>query len=146
MDVLYDRLTGIACPKAVFIMACHSGDATQRTLRDPVRELTPGGVGPFVLTACAPSESALVDPIDGSLMAQALLKAARTGRDKSVLELAESISTGVRMLLADLQAADRREPDPKKKRFDPRDLNATQTPQMFAPDPQVMQRVLILRR
>jgi WD40 repeat protein len=146
MDVLYDRLTGIPCPKAVFIMACHSGDATQRTLRDPVRELTPGGVGPFVLTACAPSESALVDPNDGSLMAQALLKAAKTGRERSVLGLAEAVGPGVRTLLADLQAADRRERDPKKRRFDPRDLSATQTPQMFAPDPQAMQRVLILRR
>ena len=75
-----------------------------------------------------------------------MVKAARTGRQWTVLDLAEAVGGGVRTLLTDLQAADRRERDPTKSVSTRAISSATQTPQMFAPDPQAMQRLLILRR
>lgn len=71
---LYRALTEIRSRKLVLLNACHSGDATIRTLRDPVRDLTPGGVGPVVLSACDHKELAFVAD-EGSLFTRAMLEA-----------------------------------------------------------------------
>ncbi len=131
-EALYARLARIACPKVVMVMACHSGDATRRTLRDPVRELTPGGVGPMVLTACAPAESALVDDLDGSLMAQALAETAETPREWTVAAVADAVRQQVPRRVSDL-AAKRRE-------------KLKQTPQVYAPDPDAARRWVLFRK
>lgn len=55
---LYEKLATIRCRKVVFLDACHAGEATF----NPVRSLTPGGVGPIIYAACDRSELAYEHP------------------------------------------------------------------------------------
>jgi hypothetical protein len=148
-DALYRGLTKIKAAKVVLLMACQSGDATESGLSDPVRELTPGGVGPVVLAACQPTESALVDPVAGSLFAQSISAAALAGRvarrQLSALDLARAVAVDLPRRLKELQDADRAEQDPALKRFDPKDLTLTQTPQLFTPGPDVAAGIVLFR-
>lgn len=55
---LYNKLAALRCRKIVFLDACHSGEAAF----NPVRSLTPGGVGPIIYAACDRSELAYEHP------------------------------------------------------------------------------------
>jgi hypothetical protein len=55
---LYERLSALPCRKLLLLDACHSGDVLRT---NPVRELTPDAVGPVILAACGPKESAVED-------------------------------------------------------------------------------------
>jgi WD40 repeat protein len=52
---LYDALAELPCHKFILLDACHAGFFTT----NPVRELTRDGVGPIILAACKPHESAI---------------------------------------------------------------------------------------
>lgn len=144
-DALFKGLTSLPATKVVLLMACHSGDATTTALSDPVRQLTPGGVGPVVLAACEPTESAWVDPIDGSLFTQAIV-AAVGNKDVSVRSLAKEVQARVPRLLEDLKDAARKEPNPKLRRFDlTKYATVTQRPQLYAPDPDVPAGLVLFR-
>jgi hypothetical protein len=60
-EELYDELVRLPCHKLLLLDACHAG-GTQKELLDssanPVRVLTRDGVGPIILAACGPKESA----------------------------------------------------------------------------------------
>jgi WD40 repeat protein len=77
-DQFYAWLSRVPCRKLVLLSACHAGDATQRTLREPVRDLTPFGVGPVVLSAARADEEALAYDFKGSIFAQAIAEALST--------------------------------------------------------------------
>ncbi len=55
---LYEKLAALRCRKILFLDACHSGEATF----NPVRSLTPGGLGPIIYAACDRSELAYEHP------------------------------------------------------------------------------------
>jgi WD40 repeat protein len=140
-DALYRQLTSLRCRKLVLLMTCRSGDALQRTVRgDPVRELTPGGVGPAVLTACKPHESAIV-PDDGSLFCHALVEAGRRQERLDVRGLVDFVRARVPQLLQELQEEARREKNPARDWL----LKATQTPDFFSGDPDV-ERLPVLEK
>lgn len=142
-DELNDHLARIRGRKVVLLMTCHSGDIVRGGLRDPVRELTPGGVGPVVIAACAARESALVHPSAGSLFAVALRAEAQAKPRMTASELAEAIQSRVPKILADWKAADQAEPDPNKRLL-PADLvDVLQIPTIFAPDPEVARTIVI---
>jgi WD40 repeat protein len=60
-EELYDELVKLPCHKLLLLDACHAG-GTEKELLDssanPVRVLTRDGVGPIILAACGPKESA----------------------------------------------------------------------------------------
>lgn len=142
-DVLNDHLARIRGRKVVMLMTCHSGDALRGSLRDPVRELTPGGVGPVVIAACAARESALVHPTLGSLF-QVALRAEVAGKPRfTANELAEAIQSRVPKILAEWKQADLAEPNPDKRLLPPDLIEALQMPCMFAPDPEVGHTIVI---
>jgi hypothetical protein len=49
---LYAALAQLNCRKVVFLDTCHSG------AMDPLRDLRPNGMGPLILSSCAPHETA----------------------------------------------------------------------------------------
>jgi WD40 repeat protein len=75
---VYDVIAKINCHKLILLDACHSG--TIAVAVNPIRELTRDGVGPVIIAACQPGESAiemefnLDDPAYG-LFAQTLRRA-----------------------------------------------------------------------
>ncbi len=58
---LYREIRRLNCRTLVLLDACHSGTI----IEDPVRQLTPEGVGPVILSACEPREAAAEDRILG---------------------------------------------------------------------------------
>jgi hypothetical protein len=58
---LYREVRRLNCRTVVLLDACHSGTI----IEDPVRQLTPDGVGPVILSASGPRESAVEDKILG---------------------------------------------------------------------------------
>ena len=54
---LYREVRRLNCRTMVLLDACHSGTI----IEDPVRQLTPEGVGPVILSACEPREAAAED-------------------------------------------------------------------------------------
>ena len=52
---LYDAIIHLPCRKVILLYACHSGTIGV----SPVRELTRDGIGPVILAACSPEESAI---------------------------------------------------------------------------------------
>lgn len=54
---LYEVITRINCHKLILLDACHSGTIAVDV--NPIRELTRDGVGPVIIAACQPGESAL---------------------------------------------------------------------------------------
>jgi WD40 repeat protein len=142
-DELNDHLARIRGRKVVLLMTCHSGDVVRGSLRDPVRELTPGGVGPVVIAACAARESALVHPSAGSLFAVALRAEAQTKPRMTAAELAEAIQTRVPRILAEWKQADLAEPDKDKRLLPPDLVDVLQLPTIFAPDPEVARTIIL---
>lgn len=55
---LYRLLTKIPCRKIVLLDTCRSGTI----ISNPIRNLTPDGVGPIILASTTPGQSALEDP------------------------------------------------------------------------------------
>ena len=116
----------------------------EKLLRDPVRDLTPGGVGPVVLSACDPKEPAFVAD-QGSLFTRAIHEAltsrfaeADLDRNNQVdtLELAQFVRSRVPQLLQEAKAHDRIADKDKAK---------YQTP-CFYPEPGLMERFPIARQ
>jgi WD40 repeat protein len=60
-DELYGKLVKLPCHKLILIDACHSGAAqgAVTTEEAPIRILTQDGIGPVILAACTPQESAI---------------------------------------------------------------------------------------
>jgi WD40 repeat protein len=58
---LYREIRRLNCRSLVLLDACHSGTIVE----DPVRQLTPDGVGPVILSACEPRETAAEDQVLG---------------------------------------------------------------------------------
>jgi WD40 repeat protein len=52
---LYEAIIRLPCRKVILLDACHSGTVGI----SPVRELTRDGIGPVILAACSPDESAI---------------------------------------------------------------------------------------
>jgi hypothetical protein len=63
-DEFYEILVRLPCHKVLLVDACHAGD-TRTGLEsmsvNPIRVLTQDGVGPIILAACEPQESAYED-------------------------------------------------------------------------------------
>jgi len=70
-EQIYDRLVDLKCRKLVLLDACHSGDVAV----NPVRQLCLDGMGPVVISACRPDQSALTDDLEGSLFTQCVNEA-----------------------------------------------------------------------
>ena len=66
---VYDALASLPCRKLILLDACHSGAVTGKAIGpqygNPVRPLSADGVGPIILAACQPRESAWEDPLIG---------------------------------------------------------------------------------
>jgi WD40 repeat protein len=58
-DAMYSEIRKLPCRKIILLDACRSG-----TLRnsDPIRKLAPSGVGPVIISACEPHQSAVEAP------------------------------------------------------------------------------------
>src|SRR5262249_23555173 len=65
-EELYRQVRKLNCRTLVLLDACHSGTI----IEDPVRQLTPEGVGPVILSACEPREPAAEDRVLGLQYAQ----------------------------------------------------------------------------
>ncbi len=78
---LYEALAAIRCRKVVFLDACHSGDLAL----NPVRDLTPGGQGPIIVSACDQAESSWEEGklLKHGLFTYALLEAMSKGFDEA---------------------------------------------------------------
>jgi WD40 repeat protein len=63
---LYRQIRRLNCRSLVLLDACHSGTVVE----DPVRQLTPEGVGPVILSACEPREQAAESRLLGLQYAQ----------------------------------------------------------------------------
>ena len=63
---LYREIRRLNCRSVVLIDACHSGTIVE----DPVRQLTPDGVGPVILSAAGPREAAVEDHVLGDQYTQ----------------------------------------------------------------------------
>jgi WD40 repeat protein len=140
-DLLYRGVTSIPCRKLVLLSACHAGDALQRTPREPVRDLMPGGVGPIVLSAAQHSESAFADDFEGSLFARAIVEALdhkllEASHGKAELDTVDLVAYVQRRVAAMLAEAQRTKAAPP---------GSTQTPVAF-PEPVRMERFLLARR
>ncbi len=64
-DRLYEELVGLPCHKILVLDACHAGDTRtglENPKANPVRILTQDGVGPIILAACRPEQSAFEHP------------------------------------------------------------------------------------
>jgi WD40 repeat protein len=129
---LYQNLIRIPCRKLVLLNACHSGDVTT----NPVRDLSPDGVGPTILSACEYREPAFVEDAEGGPFAQAIEEALnrkfdRADRDHNHVvdsyELVLYVRWRVPQLMEDLKRED-------PKRFNQGDLSKTQTPTSFPDD------------
>jgi hypothetical protein len=60
-EELYEALVRLPCHKILLLDACHAGDTRtglESVSSNPVRILTQDGVGPIILAACRPTESA----------------------------------------------------------------------------------------
>lgn len=142
-DVLNEHLAKIRGRKVVMLMTCHSGDVLRGSLRDPIRELTPGGVGPVVIAACAARESALVHPRLGSLFTVAFRAEVSSKPRMTATELAEAIQSRVPKILAEWKQADQAEPNLNKRLLPPDLVDALQMPCLYAPDPEVARTIVI---
>jgi WD40 repeat protein len=62
---LYELLVKIPCRKLLLLDTCHAGGVTNKDKvpANPIRELTPQGVGPVILMACQPDEFAIEHPL-----------------------------------------------------------------------------------
>jgi hypothetical protein len=60
-EELYREMRRLNCRTMVLLDTCHSGTIVE----DPIRQLTPDGVGPVILSACEPRESAAEDRVLG---------------------------------------------------------------------------------
>ena len=70
-DSLYELLAAIPCRKCIFLDCCHSGAGT-----DLIRQLTPEGVGPFILVASDKTQSSWeLTPEGHGVFSTALLEA-----------------------------------------------------------------------
>jgi WD40 repeat protein len=65
-EELYREVRRLNCRTLVLLDACHSGTIVE----DPVRQLTPEGVGPVILSACEPREPAAEDRTLGRIYTQ----------------------------------------------------------------------------
>lgn len=81
LDDFYERLIKLPCHKLILLDACHSGAAAaDPTNNDLVRSFTRNKVGPIILAACRPEETALefgglyTGGIANGLFAQAILQ------------------------------------------------------------------------
>jgi WD40 repeat protein len=63
---LYREIRRLNCRSVVLIDACHSGTIVE----DPVRQLSPDGVGPVILSAAGPREAAVEDHVLGDQYTQ----------------------------------------------------------------------------
>src|SRR5262249_23564206 len=60
-EELYEALVRLPCHKVIMLDACHAGDTRtglESVSSNPIRVLTQDGVGPIILAACQPTESA----------------------------------------------------------------------------------------
>jgi WD40 repeat protein len=60
-EELYEALVRLPCHKVLLLDACHAGDTRtglESVSSNPIRVLTQDGVGPIILAACRPTESA----------------------------------------------------------------------------------------
>jgi WD40 repeat protein len=130
VEEIYQKLVKLPCHKLILLDTCHAGRAREAIARvakgqvvespsDPVRELTQEGIGPIILAACGPHESAqeeaTVDLEQAfSLFAVALRRtledeevfvSADTNHDQSLgaRELAEAVRNQVRALVRELR-------------------------------------------
>lgn len=142
-DELYQALTRVACHKLVLLSACHSGEVAS----NPVRDLTPDGVGPVVLSACRPTEKAFCDEASGSFFAQAIKEAlddefekANSSRNGTLdmRELAAYVRRRVPEILKEEKEADRQS-------FGAEDKRLTQNPEV-APGLEAIERVPIAQK
>ena len=65
---VYHALANLPCRKLILLDACHSGNVAGRggpKYGNPVRPLSADGVGPVILAACQPRESAWEDALLG---------------------------------------------------------------------------------
>jgi uncharacterized caspase-like protein len=113
---LYEALAALPCRKLVFLDACRSGELAI----NPVRSLTPAGLGPTILAASDRSESSYEDPRFGhGLFTYAVLealdksfgKADRDGDGKlDALELYGYVEKRVAELLKEINKEDEQHP------------------------------------
>ncbi|MBY0524252.1 MAG: caspase family protein [Gemmataceae bacterium] len=130
---LYEAIARLPCHKLVMLDACHSGAIAV----NPVRQLTRDGVGPIIVAACSPKESAMeFGPLDANQAYGLFTMAARRGlqeefddadRDKDGLisgaELEGYIRTRVPQLVDEL----------KRNKIEGIKSSDTQTPTAFLP-------------
>jgi hypothetical protein len=131
---LYRSLMELPCHKLVLLDACHSGDVST----NPVRQLCLDGMGPVVISACKPDQSAISDDEAGSLFTQSVnealtnsFKEADVNKDGSldVEELKNYVSRQLQRQVDDLREQTK---DPRKKQevkqdldYSPKDLYRT---------------------
>jgi hypothetical protein len=58
-DALYAEIRKLPCRKIILLDACRSGSLRNS---DPIRKLAPSGVGPVIISACEPHQSAVEAP------------------------------------------------------------------------------------
>jgi WD40 repeat protein len=140
-DEIYRGLTKVPCRKLVLLSACHAGDATKRTLREPLRALTPDGVGPVILSAAQLHENAWAPELGESLFARAIAEAihdrfrdAAHGRDQlDTVDFVSYVMARVPVLLEEM------------KSDNPKLANQTQRPVCF-PELRTMDRFPLARQ
>jgi hypothetical protein len=140
-DQLYRGLTKMSCRSVVLLSACHAGDATRWTPREPVRDLFPGGIGPIVVSAARHNETAIADA-RGSLFAKAIVEAlddklAIAARGKAQLETRDFVAY-LQNRVVEMHAELRRTGEL------PSDGSRTQTP-VFFPEPAEMEAFPLAR-
>jgi WD40 repeat protein len=105
-DDLYEVLVKLPCHKVLLLDTCHSGDVEQYGVKNnPIRTLTPDGMGPIILAACKPDQNAwehgLIDRQMFGVFAAALRRTlqedfARADQDKSGTLDARELYEGIR--------------------------------------------------
>jgi WD40 repeat protein len=143
---IYDALADLPCRKLVLLDACHSGNVTTPRDVNLVRALSEGGVGPVVMAACEPRESAWEDRLiydrASGLFTVAILQALdeqfdRAARKKKHLDLVD-LEVYVRRRVPELLDTIRKS--------NPNALKATQRPSVFLPRLELRERFVVARK
>jgi WD40 repeat protein len=144
---LYQALAALPCRKLVLLDCCHAGDILKT---NPIRDLTPDGVGPVILAACGPHEAAVEDTavkkhglftwsIHEVLTRPELFAQADTDKDGTLDpdELAVFVKSRVPTLLEDVKQEILRKDTQAAQRMSEKDRQElkeiTQTPIAFLP-------------